>query len=283
MTIIAAEQWVPAKERLVDDDLAMEFLPAATRVLMSLGGRWEPVRKQLYNAIFKASEEQAKGLWAEMLCRKRFVEDKLRAAYAGGVDNVVILGAGLDTLAYRVPIPAGTSVFEVDQPENIALKEAAVTRALGRVPESVTLVPIDFEQQDLGDVLAAHGYRPTKRAFFVWEAVTQYLTEDAVRACFRFLADAPSSSELVFTYVRKDFLDGITLYGAEGAYLSFVHKKRLWHFGMNPDQVDSFLAGYSWTVREQVGDKEFTARYLEPSGRELPVTDIEQSVHAEKS
>ena len=110
MTIVAAEQWEPPKERLVDDELAVRFLPGATRALMSVGGRWEPVRKMLFNAIFKATEEQAKGLWAEMLCRKRFVEDKLRAACAGGVDNIVILGAGLDTLAYRVPIPAGTAV-----------------------------------------------------------------------------------------------------------------------------------------------------------------------------
>ncbi|WP_163566900.1 SAM-dependent methyltransferase [Fodinicola feengrottensis] len=278
MTIVAAAQWGPQEHRIHEDKLAYGFLPAATRAIVSLT-RWEPARR----ALFNATESRAKGLWAEMLCRKRYVDDKLRAAVTAGVDNVVILGAGLDTLAYRRPVPAGTAVFEVDQPDTISYKKKAVTRALGKMPATVTLVPIDFQKENLREVLTAHGYRSGGRTFFVWEAVTQYLTEDAVRSCFTFLSQASAGSELVFTYVRKDFLDGITLYGAEGAYLDFVMKNRLWQFGMNPDQVEGFLADYSWMVKEQLGGKEFTARYVAPSGSRLPVTDIEQSCYAVKS
>jgi O-methyltransferase involved in polyketide biosynthesis len=73
-------------------------------------------------------------------------------------------------------------------------------------------------------------------------AVTQYLTEAGVRKTFDFLGTAAPGSRLVFTYVRKDFLDGTALYGGESAYQEFVVKRQLWHFGMDPNQVAEFLA-----------------------------------------
>ena len=73
-------------------------------------------------------------------------------------------------------------VFEVDLPVNIDRKKAAVQRALGALPASVRLVPLDFEHDDLIAALAEHGYRADARTFFIWEGVTQYLTDDAVRA-----------------------------------------------------------------------------------------------------
>jgi methyltransferase (TIGR00027 family) len=161
-----------------------------------------------------------------MLCRKRYIDDTLLSACHDGIDAVIILGAGFDTRVYRLPIPAGIRVYEVDLPANIRTKQARLAKVYGTVPDAVALVPIDFETQNLGDVLAEHGYRGG-RTFFVWEAVTQYLAETSVRETFEFLAGAEPGSQLVFTYVRKDFLDGTTMYGGEAAYQEFVVKRRL--------------------------------------------------------
>jgi hypothetical protein len=109
-------------------------------------------------------------------------------------------------------------VYEVDLPTNINRKRTRLTRLFGEIPANVTLVPIDLETQNLADVLADHGYRPERPTFFIWEAVTQYLTEAGVRKTFDFLATAAPGSRLVFTYVRKDFLDGTALYGGESAH-----------------------------------------------------------------
>jgi methyltransferase (TIGR00027 family) len=173
-------------------------------------------------------------------------------------------------------------VYEVDLPTNINRKRTRLTRLYGEIPANVTLVPIDLETQDLANVLADHGYRPERATFFVWEAVTQYLTEASVRKTFDFLAAAAPGSRLVFTYVRKDFLDGTALYGGESAYQEFVVKRQLWHFGMDPDQVAEFLADYGWRETEQMGPQEFAHRYITPSGRALPVSEIERSVCASK-
>ncbi|MGW7532216.1 SAM-dependent methyltransferase [Amycolatopsis sp. NPDC054798] len=273
MVIVAADQH--ETRPLIDDPWARRLLPASGRLAVALT-RYRPIRR----AMTAATEKKIPGLWASMLCRKRYVDDALRAALEdGGIEAVVILGAGFDTRACRLSALATIPVYEVDLPANIDRKRAALTKALGRVPANVTLVPADFETQNLADALAQHGY-PARRTFFVWEAVTQYLTEDGVRRTFDFLATAPAGSHLVFTYVRKDFLDGAALYGAEAAYAEFVKKRQLWRFGMVPDHVEAFLAEYGWHEREQAGPEEFRSRYLEPGGRVMPVSEIERSVHA---
>ncbi|ATY13443.1 SAM-dependent methyltransferase [Amycolatopsis sp. AA4] len=273
MVIVAADQH--ETRPLIDDPWARRLLPAGGRLAVALT-RYRPIRR----ALTSATEKKMPGLWASMLCRKRFVDDALHAALDGGIDAVVILGAGFDTRACRLPALAKIPVYEVDLPANIARKRTALTRALGRVPENVTLVPIDFETQNLADALAQHGYS-AGRTFFIWEAVTQYLTEAGVRRTFDFLATAPAGSRLAFTYLRKDFLDGTALYGAEAAYSDFVLKQHLWRFGLMPDDVEAFLAEYGWHEREQAGPEEFAARYLRPGGRDLPVSEIERSVLAE--
>ncbi|WP_336161391.1 SAM-dependent methyltransferase [Amycolatopsis sp. VC5-11] len=274
MVIVAADQH--EARPLIDDPWARRLLPASGRLAAALT-KYRPIRR----ALIAATEKKIPGLWASMLCRKRYVDDALRAALdEGGIEAVVILGAGFDTRACRLPALAEIPVYEVDLPANIDRKRAALTKALGRVPANLTQVPVDFNTENLADALARHGYLPG-RTFFVWEAVTQYLTEDGVRRTFDFLATAAAGSRLVFTFVRKDFLDGTRLYGAEAAYTEFVRKRPLWRFGLTPDRVEAFLAEYGWHEREQAGPEEFTARYLRPAGRDLPVSEIERSVLAE--
>ncbi|MCI2423123.1 SAM-dependent methyltransferase [Saccharopolyspora sp. K220] len=274
MVIVAVDQHEEVP--LVRDKLAYRLLPTGAKVITALT-RWQPARRMMING----TERQLPGLWASMLCRKRYIDDQLQAAVEAGVDAVVILGAGLDTRAYRLPYLANTPVYEFDQPANVTRKRAAVQRLYGRVPAHVTLVPIDFETQDLGAALADHGLAGGRIAF-VWEAVSQYLTEPAVRRMFESLCTAASGSRLVFTYVRKDFLDGTALYGAEAAYRKFVVEQRLWRFGFDPERVADFLGEYGWREVDQAGPREFAARYLLPHGRAATASEVERSAAAEK-
>ena len=234
--------------------------------------RWQTVREWLVNA----SEKQAPGVWGGIACRKRYIDEQVTEALGAGAESVVVLGAGLDTRAYRL-VPPGIPVFEVDLPANVADKRARLV-----IPDAVTLVPIDFEQESLQALLAAYGYLPRTRTVFVWEGVTQYLTESAVRRTLEVLAEAGSGSRLVFTYVRADFLDGTDDYGSEVLYRRFVAKDPLWHFGMRPEEVGALLAEYGWRELEQVGADEFTARYVRPTGRTVAMSELERTVLAEK-
>jgi methyltransferase (TIGR00027 family) len=272
----AIEQHEPPDHRLVDDDLAASFLPRPLRALVR-ATRFGPVRR----AVIGASERSGPGLWANLTCRKSYIDDNLAESLAD-VEAVVILGAGLDTRPYRLARAGDVRVFEVDLPVNIARKRGIVARVFGGVPPSVRLVSVDFEHDDLMATLASYGYRADSPTFFVWEGVTQYLTADAVAATFDQLRQAASGSRLDFTYVRRDFIEGRNLYGAESVYRRFRQRSQVWKFGMMPEDVDAFLAEYGWRLIDQAGPDELMDRYVRPAGRNLTASQLEWSAYAEK-
>ena len=222
MVVVAAEQHEPAP--LIHDSVAQRLLPVSARIAVALT-RWSPARR----ALIAATDKKLRGGWASFLCRKRYIDDQLVNAVAKGIDAVVILGAGYDTRAYRLPTLVGVPICEVDLPTNIARKEAALRKCFGQVPSGVTLLPVDFETDNLAERLGREGFCSAARTFYVWEAVTQYLTESAVRQTMDHLAGGAPGSGLAFMYVRKDFLEGQAMYGAEAAYQDFVVKQGLWN------------------------------------------------------
>lgn len=277
MVLAAIEHHEPPRRRLVDDDLAGRFLPTRLRWLVA-ATRPAAVRRLL----IAASEWTGPGLWVNMACRKRYIADKLDEAL-DDIDAVVVLGAGLDTRAYHLAQRTRIPIFEVDQPVNIARKSAIVRRALGYQPRSVRLVPIDFERDDLLTTLAEHGYQTHYRAFFIWEGVTQYLTEDAVRATLAGLRPVRARSRLVFTYVRRDFIDGTNRYGTRTLYRSVRQRRQLWQFGIQTEEVAGLLDEFGWRLVEQAGPDDFVHNYVEPTGRNLPASQLEWSAYAEKA
>jgi methyltransferase (TIGR00027 family) len=274
MVLAAVEQNEPPGRRLVDDDLADLFLPPTQRWLVA-ATRAAPIRR----LMIRGSEFTTPGLWVNMACRKRFIDDKLKEALEG-IDAVVILGAGLDTRPYRLTRQRRIPVFEVDLPVNIARKAKTVRRVLGEPPLSVRMVALDFERDDLLTSLAEHGYHTDYRAFFICEGVTQYLTEGGVRRTLEGLRAAAPGSRLLFTYVRRDFIDGTNLYGTRTLYRNV--RQQLWRFGLEPDEVAGFIGDYGWRLVEQAGPDEFVQRYVEPTGRNLPASQLEWSACAEK-
>ena len=121
--------------------------------------------------------------------RQRYTEDELDKAVERGVAQYVILGAGLDSFAYRRPDLAGVvRVFEVDHPATQQWKRARVQALALPPPNNLTFVPIDFEQQALADELRAGGHRSELPTFVSWLGVTMYLTEEAVFETLRYVA-----------------------------------------------------------------------------------------------
>jgi methyltransferase (TIGR00027 family) len=277
MVLAAIEQSEPPGRRLVDDDLAARFLPAPTRWLVTA-----TPPALMRRLMMAAMERDGSGLWANMTCRKRYIADKVTQAL-DSIDAVVVLGAGLDTLAYRLARRSDIPIFEVDQPVNIERKAAAVRRVLGTIPSSVHLVPLDFERDDVLTVLTERGYRADYRTFFVWEAVTQYLTAGAIHATLESLRPAAPGSRLVFTYVRRDFIDGVNFYRAKQLYRRFRQRQQLWRFGLQPVEVAAFLGGHGWRLVEQLGPEQIVQRYVEPTGRNLTASQVEWSAYADKA
>jgi len=275
MALVAVEQYFPKAQRVIDDGLAARLLPfGAMLFVLLLWPRW------MRDWVIGMSEKSNPGIWGGLLCRKRYIDEKLVAS-RNEIQAVVNLGAGFDTRPYRLPALSRLPVWEVDQSENVKAKEKRLRREFGTIPANVKLVPVDFDRDDLGSILAAQGCSTGKPTFFVWEAVTQYLTERGVRATLDWLAKAAPGSRLAFTYVRKDFLDGKTFYGWESGYKRFVASK-VWLFGLEPEDCPGFLKGYGWRIIEDVGYDGLAHRYIGPTGRRLASTPVERMVYAER-
>jgi methyltransferase (TIGR00027 family) len=141
-------------------------------------------------------------LRAFVAARSRRAEDELALAVRQGVGQYVIVGAGLDTFAYRNPYPQGMlHVYEVDHPATQAWKRARLEEAGIALPADLTFAPVDFDIQTLEEGLRAAGFDEGKGAFFSWLGVTEYLTTEAVMTTLRFIALSAAESGVVFDYM----------------------------------------------------------------------------------
>jgi methyltransferase (TIGR00027 family) len=273
---VALEQYQPAESRLIHDNLAGQLLPDNLRLVLTTLGI-KPLRRVYINLIDRNSPGMRCGF-----IRKRYIDDILIEALLHGIQNVIILGSGLDTRAYRLPQLSALPVYEVDLPETIIYKKKRLQQIYGAIPSHVRLVPIDFNCQNISEVLEGNGYSKDQKSFFIWEGVTQYISDSAVYNVFEFLQQAKSDSCIVFTYILKDFINGVNSFGLKKLYNQTRVEKQLWQFGLHPSQVVPFLNEFGWNEIEQVGTEEYRKRYLIPLGRTDTIMEIERSVFAKK-
>jgi methyltransferase (TIGR00027 family) len=175
--------------RVFDDPLALRIVGAYSR-----GRTPETFFRQRHNR-----SPRTMLLRALLAVRSRIAEDSLAEPIKRGVRQYVLLGAGLDTFAYRNPYP-DLRVFEVDHPATQAWKRNILERARVPMPAPLTYVALDFERQTAMDGLAAAGFDRSAPAFFAWLGVTMYVQEDAVYAVLRDIAALPPSSGVTFDY-----------------------------------------------------------------------------------
>lgn len=273
---VAIEQNYPENERIISDSLASSMLPSGVRAFV-----WVLQYSALREWFVKTIEKKSPGIWAGLLCRKRYIDEKL-FELDRECEAIVNLGAGFDTRVYRMPASHTVPTWEVDLPENIALKTNRLAKVFGQIPHHIQLIPADFERDELSSVLSAHRYSSNMQTFYIGEAVLQFLTKAGVQTTLDFLSKAKQGSRLIFTYILKDFITGDNLYGQEKTYQQFV-RKGVWGFGLDPGEVSNFLEPYGWKVLEHFEYEELAERYLDATGRKLPALPIERIVLAGKN
>jgi methyltransferase (TIGR00027 family) len=207
--------------------------------------------------------------------RNRYAEDELEQALQRGVSQYIILGAGLDSFAFRRPDLMRTlDVYEVDHPASQAWKRARVA-ALGiEIPARLRYVPVDFERQTLAEGLAAGGVDRNAAAFFSWLGVTQYLPPEGVLHTLQEIATAaPPGSELVFQFV----VPATTLSREEGALITALATRAAgvgepWLSFFEPGDLETHLKAMGFGQVFHFGPKQASQRYLfdRPDGLKLP-------------
>jgi methyltransferase (TIGR00027 family) len=211
-------------------------------------------------------------LRAFMAARSRFAEEALAAAVARGVRRYVVLGAGLDTFAYRNPYPE-LRVFELDHPATQAWKRTRLAEAGVPCPASVVFVPIDFERQSLVEAVRDAGLEVEAPAFFSWLGVTPYLTRDAVMTTLRCVAQSfAAGSGIVFDYaLERSCLTLLqrAVFDALAARVAAAGEP--WLSAFEPASLTQELRGIGFATVDDVTPDALNARYFSNRRDELRV------------
>lgn len=225
----------------------------------------DPVVEALRHPYENASQNPEVMAGPRMLTvRTRFIDERLESAITEGTGQVVILGAGFDTRAYRLRhLLQGVRVFEVDHPATQAVKIRRAREALGEAPENLSWVAVDFRQNDLGQKLMSAGYRPEEKSYFIWEGCTMYLPEDAVRGTLEsIVGSATPGSGIVFDYAYEMFVrllanpDAIPLPPQIKQALGRMRDRlggEQWIFGIPAGNERDYLASVGLELRTVMG------------------------------
>ena len=247
-----------ATHQLLDDPKVFDD-PVALRII----GRENASALQADPHRFEATPLSSY-LRAFVAARSRYAEDELALGVQRGVCQYVILGAGLDTFAYRNPYPGGVlHVFEVDHPATQAWKRARLEEIGMPLPGDLTFAPIDFEAQTLEEGLQAAGYDPDKDTFFSWLGVTEYLTTEVVMATLRFIASGPAGSGIVFDYMISPSLltpDQRSRFDALARRVASAGEP--WQASFDPGLFTRDLRAMGFGYVEDLGPEEINERYF---------------------
>jgi methyltransferase (TIGR00027 family) len=267
------EQSQPEQTRLFHDSVVKDLVGTPIRALMQF--------KSLRNYTIKQTDAIMPGIYGAQICRTRFIDEAVEQALSQGIGQVVILGAGLDTRPYRLAGMERVHVFEVDLPSVQEAKKKRLQKHFGRLPQHVSFVPIDFDKESLEAVLAGTAFDMSKPSVFVWEGVTQYLSEQAVRRTLDFVGTSAPGSILIFTYVLQSVIERRSdLAGAEKLMDVVAKRGSSWLFGLEPSSVASYLSPFHLNLTADVGNAEYQASYLGPLGRKLVVSECERVAQA---
>jgi methyltransferase (TIGR00027 family) len=259
----ALESSRPARRRLFEDPLARHFLSPP----LALVARASAV-PALGSLVSWFIDDRWPGARSSAVARTRFIDDAVITCLENHIEQVVILGAGFDSRAYRLHALAKVAVFEVDHPDTLTTKRGTLDRALSSLPERVRFVPTDFNQRQLEETMAVAGYRNSVPTLFLWEGVTNYLTEAAVDATLRWCSRAAPGSWLGFTYVHRSVLDDPqSFFGTEKLLATLEASGENWTFGMDPSAVSDFLAQRGLTLERDLGAEDYRRLYFEEAAR----------------
>lgn len=251
----AIESAKPDGERIVYDPYARQMVPGWMYHLV----------KFFYDLGY--GEKRGPGVMEFLIARDRYIDDFLQQCLDDGLEQLVILGAGLDSRPYRFPqLKSGVKVFEIDHPASQATKLGKLKEIFGELPAHVTFVAIDFTEEDLAERLAAHDYDPALKTLFIWQGVTQYLNPQAVDSTLAFVArNSRPGSQIIFDYMYTSLLGGAAGHGEIRnlrRYRKFSGEDLT--FGIPEGQITTYLEERGFTQVVDADHKLLTQKYFQP-------------------
>ena len=237
--------------------------------LLRRGDGWALIGSQrwMHRRFRNMIEKRHPGAYGFNMARIIRMDDVLLTSAADGLDQLVVLGAGYDTRAYRMAEDLRTTrIFEVDLPHMSRDKQKRLRRAVGVIPKNVAFVEVDFNSEQLFERLRASGYERSRRTLFIFSGVSMYLPEEAVMGLFADIGAQGAGSSIVFDYLFADALTNPSHYPGAAEFIARteVAGEKL-RFGMAKDAIGDALAARGLVLDEQHDMGEIADHYLRRS------------------
>ena len=228
----AAHQLIDAPPPILDDPVIVRLLGPDAEA-------------RIRSEVERAQSAPARGIRSHVVLRSRYTEDRLHAAVGRGVDQYVLLGAGLDTFAYRQPHWARSlTIIEVDHPSSQADKRRLLATAGVDVPSNVRYADVDFEHETLADGLRRAGVDFQRPTFFSWLGVTMYLTREAIDAVLATIGTFAEGSEVVLTFAQPTEPDD---HGGRFFAERAAAAGEPWLSYFEPDELEAILRSHGFS------------------------------------
>ena len=226
-----------------DDYLAVRLLPSFFKILVHI-----PLFRMLYRRVFAPA-----GIYEYVIARTKYIDAVFKRALAEPFDQVLLFGAGFDTRALRFqPAAQQTRIFELDAPLTQQAKLQQYQKRGLDIPSNVAFISIDFDKESLPNKLDMGRFQKDQTSLFILEGLLMYLEPESVQATFHTIQTyAGLGSWVVFDYVRASVLrHENTLYGETGVTQSVLKAGEQWRFGIEPDEISSFVEAYDFQVSD---------------------------------
>jgi methyltransferase (TIGR00027 family) len=205
------------------------------------------------------------GVYEYLFARTEFFDELFKQALEENCPQIVLLGAGCDSRAYRFEsLVKDTTIYELDHPATQQVKRELLKRGGIAVPEYVRFVAADLNSGLLGDVLASHGLQRDERTLFLMEGVIYYLTAEGVDSLLQSMRDYSSpGSSVAFDYIVDSMVRGTCdRYGAQQMASRVASAGEVFRFGIDDHEIESFLGDRGFQLSQRLTPEDLKATYL---------------------
>lgn len=271
----AYESQKPAGERICYDPYAIHFVSPGIL-------EWAARNPDKAIALQEMSDRLFPGLDNSVIARVRYFDDFVTRSIDERLKQLIILGAGYDSRAYRIEELKKITTFEVDHPATQAVKIEKVKNIFGSLQDHVVFVPINLGAEDLGQRLLEMGYNPSKKSLFLMEGLSYFLPPHVMEEILFFIAkNSGKGSCLLLDYYPESVVDGsCELDVVKNIHSLLAQMGEPLQFGIEEGTVETFLAKRGFSKIKNVTSENYKRAYFHGVNEDRALCDLISFVHA---
>jgi len=263
-------------ERICYDPYAVHFIRPE---VIEFGKKHPEKAKEL----IENTERLFPGLSSSIMARVRYFDDFVKKSIENGLEQLVILGAGYDTRAYRIEeLKENVNIFEMDHPNTQGFKIEKINEIFGSNPKKVVYVPVDFEKEKIGEKLIENGFIGSKKTLFILEGLVMYIPPEAVAEIFLFITEnSVKGSRVIFDYYPQSVVDGTSkLEVGQNIRNHLIKIGEPLQFGIKEEEIENFLKEFGFSVIDNVTSEEYKKAYFQGKNEKRDVCELLYFAHA---